>query len=175
MAIRDRLRVSRKVVLLACTALTLTTMVGCSPPERPLVAIYAAQGGEVRALLRACPNSAVTSMTLMRMDGKESAGAATQGVEYWVGAPPEPLKGEQDISLVSLPADWGASRLGTGELTAGAFYSLNFTSGHDDSVDYHGIGGFRTSDIEKLDPGDVWADGKSMSLKEFRKKADGSC
>lgn len=92
----------------------------------------------------------------------------------WAGAPPEPLKGEKDISLTSLPTDWRATRRGTEGLTAGTLYSFSFTSGHDDIVKCHGIGDFRTSDIEKPAPGDVWADGKSMSLKDFREKADDS-
>ncbi|MGW1026229.1 hypothetical protein ACWD4J_21480 [Streptomyces sp. NPDC002577] len=172
---RDRLRPGSRAALLGCTVATLFAVAGCSPAERPLIAVYAAQGGEIRARLRACPDSAITSLELMRLGDKKSGSTEPKGTKYWTGRPPEPLEGEKDISLTSLPTDWRADVLGTAGLTPGKSYALDFTSGKGDNVEYRGVATFSTSDIEKLAPGQVWADGKSMSLKAFREQADDSC
>jgi hypothetical protein len=148
---------------------------GCSPPEHTLVAVYAGQGSEIRARLRACPDSVITSVKLMRLGAGDSGRTDAAGLEYWSGKPPKPMAGEEDMSLSSLPADWHADILGTGGLSEGETYSLSFTSGKDDFVDYRGKVEFSTSDVAGLSRGDVWADGKRMSLKEFREKADDSC
>lgn len=153
----------------------LTTVAGCSPPDHPLIAVYSAQGGEVRVRLRACPGSAITSVKVIRLGGEPSGKAALPGLGYWLGAPPKPLKGEQDLDLSSLPADWRARHKGTGGLTAGRSYTVRFTSGHGNSVDYRGETTFRPADVKKLGPGEVLTGGKVMSLQEFRKKADESC
>ncbi|WP_123954032.1 hypothetical protein [Streptomyces nigra] len=147
---------------------------GCGPPDHPLIAVYSTQGGEVRVRLRPCPGSAVTSVKVIRLGGEPSGKAAPPGLDYWLGAPPKPMKGEQDLDLSSLPADWRARQKGTGGLTAGR-YTLRFTSGHRNSVDYRGETTFRPADLNKLGPGEVLTGGKVMSLKEFRKKADESC
>ncbi|MFE9685783.1 hypothetical protein [Streptomyces sp. NPDC006285] len=169
----------------AGVAVALALLVGgCSPAERPLVAIGKGPAGDVRALLRPCSDDdPVREVVLLRNDeergkeGGEKGGEADPAVlDHWSGRPPGPATGEQEFSLLSLPKGWRGGGAGSAtKLASDGNYSLSFVVGPDDTVRYKGVTRFTRADVEDLAPGQWWADGRAMSRAEFRKQADDAC
>lgn len=148
---------------------------GCSPAERPLVAIGRGPDGDVRALLRPCSDDdPIREVLLLRSDEKGD-GADPATLDDWSAQLPGTATGEQEFSLFSLPDGWQGEAGSATELAPDRDYSVRFVVGPDDTVRYKGLTRFTRADVESLSPGQWWAGGKAVSRAEFRARADESC
>jgi hypothetical protein len=82
--------------------------------------------------------------------------------------------GDADFPLFSPLAGWHARPSGTRTPVADYTYQLGFMKG-EYNYEYNATLTFRTADLAKLKPGQVWADDRAMSLGEFEKLAEDSC
>lgn len=159
----------------AAAAVALASLVaGCSPAERPLVAIGRGADGDVRVLLHPCSDDAIREIVLLGVDGK-GAGAGTEGLGDWSAHPPGGATGDQEFSLFRPPERWGAHPGPATGLAPRRDYSLRFVVGPGDTVRYKAVTRFTRADIGKLPSGKWWVDGKAVSREEFRKQADDAC
>ncbi|WP_406102784.1 hypothetical protein OG698_10355 [Streptomyces sp. NBC_01003] len=148
---------------------------GCSPPERPLVAIGRGPDGDVRTLLHPCSDDdRIREVVLLRIDEKgDKADPANLG--DWSAQLPGTASGDQEFSVFSLPKDWQGTAGSATTLAPDRDYSVWFVVGPNDTVRYKGVTSFTRADVEGLPPGQWWADGKAMSRAEFRAHADDAC
>ncbi|MGW7263813.1 hypothetical protein [Streptomyces sp. NPDC054842] len=156
------------------TALVLLA-VGCSPAERPLVAIGKGADGDVRALLRPCADGDSIREVLFLGRDEKSDKAHRASQEGWSIHPIDPVTGEQEFSLFSLPTGWQGEAGSVTKLAAEGDYSVSFTVGANETVRYKGVTSFTQADIESLALGQWWSDGKAMSRAEFLAQADDAC
>ncbi|WP_330279227.1 hypothetical protein OHO83_09775 [Streptomyces sp. NBC_00569] len=148
---------------------------GCSPPERPLVAIGRGQDGNIRALLRPCSDDdPIQEVGLVKND-KKGDKVDPAALDYWSAQPPAAATGEQEFSLFGLPKGWQGKAVSATKLAPDRDYSVWFVVGPNDTVRYKGVAWFTRADVEGLSPGQWWADGKAMSRSEFRAQADDAC
>jgi len=159
----------------AAIALALLA-VGCSPAERPLVAVGRGADGDVRVLLRPCADGdPIREVVFLRSDEKGD-GADRAALDGWSTRPPGSVTGEQEFSLFGPPKAWRGSTAGpVTRLASDGDYSVRFTVGADETVRYKALTHFTRADVESLAPGQWWADGKAMSRAEFREQADDAC
>ncbi|RFC70912.1 hypothetical protein [Streptomyces sp. AcE210] len=168
-------KTARTLSRVGVTVALALLVVGCSPAERPLVAIGKGPDGDVRALLRPCSDDDhVREVVFLRSDerGDRADRAALDG---WSAQPPGSVTGEQEFSLFSPPKGWLGKAGSVTKLASGGDYSVGFVVGPDEIVRYKGLTRFTGADIEGLAPGQWWADGKAMSRAEFRAQADDAC
>ncbi|MEU1039645.1 hypothetical protein ACFYP4_12875 [Streptomyces sp. NPDC005551] len=145
---------------------------GCSPAERPLVAIGKGADGDVRALLRPCSDDdPIREVVFLRSNDRVDR-AAQDG---WSIQPLGSVTGEQEFSLFSLPKGWQGKAGSVTKLASDGDYSMRFIVGANETVRYKGLTRFTQADVEGLPPGQWWADGKAMSRAEFRAQADDAC
>ncbi|MDN3025075.1 hypothetical protein [Streptomyces sp. S.PB5] len=143
---------------------------GCSAVDLPLAGVRIEANGAPHALLRPCGDDEYINPSLDGWTGSAEDGTSTTGWEV----DKENLQGDADFPLFSPPADWQARHLGAQSLLPKHRYSLRF--GHYITPDsYNGVVEFSAEDIGKLEPGQVWADGRAMSLDEFEELAEDSC
>ncbi|WP_405984661.1 hypothetical protein [Streptomyces sp. NBC_00872] len=169
-----------------CTAVLLT---GCSPPDLRLAALWKGEDGRWWAELRPCGDDLLNSPHLSGWptEETETAGSETAGSEAAGsgGSPspepePEPTiddstgwrtwsmtpTGRVRFPLFEPPESWRAEATGPQELRPGYTYGLTFRVGADSSV-YRGSVFASTEELATLRPGQVWADGRAMSMDEF--------
>jgi len=143
---------------------------GCGAVDLPLAGIGVEADGAPYALIRPCGDDTYQKPSLDGWAGASEDGPATTGWD--VGK--EKLSGDAEFPLFSPPKTWQARHLGTRRLLPKHSYALRF--GHYDTGDsYNGTAEFTAADIAALKPGQVWADGRAMSLDEFEKLAEDSC
>ncbi|MGW6273857.1 MULTISPECIES: hypothetical protein [unclassified Streptomyces] len=148
---------------------------GCSPPERPLVAIGKGPDAEIWALLRTCSDDdPLREVELSRYDEKGDA-VEPGALGDWSARPSGPINGEKRVSLFRLPRGWQGEAVSAVKLASKGEYSMSFTVGPDEVVRYKGVVHFTAADVRSLAPGQWWADGKAMSRAEFRATADDAC
>ncbi|MGW7205309.1 hypothetical protein [Streptomyces sp. NPDC054837] len=152
------------MVGVAAGALSLS---GCAAVDLPLAGVRAGADGVPHALLRPCGDDSYRKPTLQ--------GAARDGLVGTVWAVRSTkLDGDADFPLFSPPSAWNARHRGAQRLLPNRHYTLRF--GHYVTGDsYNGIVEFTAEDIERLEPGQVWADDRVMSLGEFEELAEDSC
>ncbi|MET8228363.1 hypothetical protein [Streptomyces sp. NPDC005301] len=148
---------------------------GCSPAERPLVAIGKGTDGDVRALLRPCSDGdAIQEVVFLRSDEKgDTADRAAQ--DGWSIHPIGSVTGEQEFSLFKLPTGWQGKADSVTKLASEGDYSVRFIVGANQTVRYKALTRFTQADIESLAPGQWWCDGRAMSRAEFLAQVDDAC
>ncbi|MBK3578991.1 hypothetical protein JHN63_35360 [Streptomyces sp. MBT65] len=158
------------------TAAVLGTVVGalvlsgCGAIDLPLAGVRLGADGAPRALIRPCGDDSYQSPSLDGWAVAAEGGPVTTGWDVRK----EELSGDAEFPLFSPPAAWQARHRGEQRLLPKHHYSLRF--GHYITSDsYNGIVEFSAEQISALKPGQVWADGKAMSLGEFEKLAERSC
>ncbi|MFE0629452.1 hypothetical protein ACFW3D_21140 [Streptomyces sp. NPDC058864] len=98
--------------------------------------------------------------------------AADSGWHMWSSA----RIGRTTFPLFSPPSSWRVETTGTQELLKGRTYALTFTGPRGSNGNtYDGHVYFTADDLESLDPGQVWADGRAMSRDAFRELVDDNC
>ncbi|MET8471999.1 hypothetical protein ABZY90_22070 [Streptomyces sp. NPDC006422] len=162
----------RATAFTGVTAALALLATGCSPPQLPLVAIGKGPHGDVRALLHPCGGDRMQRIELLGGSQDEEDDTAVDG---WSSRPPTSATGEQEISLLSPPSDWQGTARPVSRLTKSWSYSVSFVVGPDNTVRYEGIAYFTSADIDRLAPGQWWADGEPLSRAAFRSKADDAC
>lgn len=185
--VRDRRgRAWRRVWGVGAVASLALLAAGCSPPERPLVAVGTGPNGDVRVLLRPCGNAHMEEVRVSHVnDGAHRADS--EFLDGWTARPPQSVIGEQEISVYRPPKAWHgevrtASKVGTAKkLSSKGRYAVEFLIGRWSSQDrvttvkYSGVNYFEAADIEGLAPGQWWADDQAMSRAEFQGQADDAC
>ncbi|MFJ9631162.1 hypothetical protein ACIRU8_25970 [Streptomyces sp. NPDC101175] len=158
------------------TAAVLGTVVGalvlsgCGAVDLPLAGVRLGADGAPYALIRPCGDDSYRKPSLDGSAKSIDDGPVTTG---WDVAKEE-LTGDAEFPLFSPPAAWQARHRGARRLLPAYHYSITF--GHYVTGDsYNGVVTFTTEDITALEPGQVWADDKAMSLGEFEKLAEDSC
>ncbi|GGV72645.1 hypothetical protein GCM10010277_85790 [Streptomyces longisporoflavus] len=160
----------------ACVSLALALLAaGCSPPERPLVAIGKGSNAEIWALLRTCSDDDPLREVVIGRSEETGETVEPGALEGWSARPSGSVKGETQFSLFTLPKDWRGDVVSATKLASEGDYSVSFAVGPNETVRYKGVVRFTAADVEGLAPGQWWADGKAMSRAEFRTLANDSC
>ncbi|OIJ68007.1 hypothetical protein WN71_010610 [Streptomyces mangrovisoli] len=145
-------------------------LTGCAAVDLPLAGVWMGADRVPRALIRPCGDDSYRRPSL---DGR-AAGAQEGPVTTGWDVRLEKLSGDAWFPLFSPPADWRARHRGAQRLLPDHRYTLSF--GHYVTGDsYNGVVEFTTEEIGRLKSGQVWADGRVMSLGEFEKLAEDSC
>ncbi|MER7566567.1 hypothetical protein ACGFWE_35545 [Streptomyces sp. NPDC048523] len=140
---------------------------GCTAVDLPLAGVRAGADGAPYGLFRPCGDDSYRTPGL---DGSAGDGPVSTG---W-SVKSTKLSGDADFPLFSPPPAWGARHRGAQRLLPKDDYTLRF--GHYVTGDsYNGIVTFTAADLAALEPGQVWADDRAMSLGEFEKLAEDSC
>lgn len=190
----------RRVRGAACLALGLTMVSGCSPPDLPLVAVRNGDDGQPVAELRPCEGGdTLSGIGLQSWTPEEGEAAIEEASLGSVGSSsasqpaqagtdnPDGSQAHQEDSgwetggaknhggvvfpLFSPPSEWRAHTYGRQKLLPGRTYALGF----------HGSGSymahvyFTADDLASLKPGQVWADDRAMSTKDFTELVDDKC
>ncbi|MEU2422634.1 hypothetical protein ABZ619_16705 [Streptomyces sp. NPDC007851] len=155
------------VLVTAAAAVLLT---GCESVAAPLAAVRVGLDGRPHALVRPCGDDRVQGLSLSGTRARDGSGRNLSGwrVEKTLRT------GKASFPLFDPPADWHARHTGTQHAVAGYTYQLGFMKGEGDYA-YTTTLTFRTTDLAKLAPGRVWADGRVMGLGEFERLAEDSC
>lgn len=143
---------------------------GCEAVDLPLAAVRMGVDGKPQALIRPCGDDRVDGLSLTGTRAKDGSGPNLSG---W-RVPDTVRPGDAGFPLFSPLADWHARPSGTQAPVADYTYQLGFMKG-ESNYEYSVILTFRTADLAKLKPGQVWADDRAMSLGEFEKLAEDSC
>ncbi|MFF9584193.1 hypothetical protein [Streptomyces achromogenes] len=143
---------------------------GCSALDLPLAGVRAAPDGTPYAVFRPCGDHGYQNPSL---DGRPHGGDDGPVTTGW-DVDKEGLRGDTDFPLFAPPAGWGARHRGPRRLLPRHHYVLRFGqySGGDAR---NGTVEFTTEQVGRLKPGQVWADGRAMSGREFERLASDSC
>ncbi|MFJ3777648.1 hypothetical protein ACIPX0_38770 [Streptomyces sp. NPDC090075] len=143
---------------------------GCVAEDLPLAAVRVGQDGKPHALIRPCGDDRIEGLGLTGTRARDGSGRDLSG---W--SVDDTLRtGDASFPLFDPSADWHAQHTGTQHTVAAYTYRLGFMKG-EFNYEYSVTLTFRTTDLAKLKPGQVWADGRAMSLGEFEKLAEDSC
>lgn len=190
----------KRVCAAACLALGLTMVSGCSPPDHPLVAVRTGNDGQPVAELRPCEGGETLSgmgLASWTLDEGEAAleeaslgsigsSSASRPAETGTDDPDEDQALKEDsgweawgatnhggvvFPLFSPPPEWRVQTFGTQTLLPGRTYSLRFRV----SGGYMAHAYFTADDLASLQPGQVWADDRAMSARDFGELVDDKC
>ncbi|MGW3151224.1 MULTISPECIES: hypothetical protein [Streptomyces] len=143
---------------------------GCTAVDLPLAGVRMGADAVPYALIRPCGDDDYRTPSLDGWAKGAEDGPVTTGWDVRK----EKLNGDAEFPLFSPPDAWRARHRGAQQLLPEHRYSLTF--GHYVAGDsYNGIVDFTTAEIARLKPGQVWADGRAMSLGEFGRLAEDSC
>ncbi|MEU0008557.1 hypothetical protein ABZ079_30960 [Streptomyces sp. NPDC006314] len=143
---------------------------GCTAVDLPLAGVRVGTDGTPYAVFRPCGDDGYQGPHL---DGRRR-GAGDGPVTTGWDARREGLHGDAGFPLFTPPEGWQARHRGKQELLPRHDYVLGF--GHYDSGDsYNGVVEFTADQIGRLKPGQVWADGRTMSRGAFGRLAEDSC
>ncbi|MEU2773831.1 hypothetical protein ABZ646_13035 [Streptomyces sp. NPDC007162] len=145
-------------------------LAGCESMAAPLAAVRVGLDGRPHALVRPCGDDRVQGLSLSGTRARDGSGRNLSGwrVEKTLRT------GKASFPLFDPPADWHARHTGAQHTVAAYTCRLGFVKGEGDYA-YSTTLTFRTTDLAKLRPGRVWADGRVLSLGEFEKLAEDSC
>ncbi|WP_199827472.1 hypothetical protein [Streptomyces xylophagus] len=161
---------TRRVAAVAGVAAGCLLLSGCGAVDLPLAGVRLGADGMPYALIRPCGDDSYRKPSLGGWAKGIDDGPVTTGWDVRK----EKLSGDAEFALFSPPVAWKARHRGAQRLQPKYHYSLGF--GHYITGDsYNGIVDFTTEQITALEPGQVWADGRAMSLGEFEKLAEDSC
>ncbi|MFK0154519.1 hypothetical protein ACIQVL_32280 [Streptomyces sp. NPDC090499] len=152
------------------TAAGALLLSGCGAIELPLAAVRVGANGMPHAVIRPCGDDRIEGLSLTGTRARDGSGRDLSGwrVDGTLRT------GDASFPLFDPPADWHARHTGTQRTVAAYTYRLGFMKG-EFNYEYSTTLTFRTTDLAKLRPGRVWADGRVMSLGEFEKLAEDSC
>ncbi|WP_328750766.1 hypothetical protein OHT57_35010 [Streptomyces sp. NBC_00285] len=160
----------RCVIAMAGVAVGAGLLSGCGAIDLPLAAVQLGADGKPHALIRPCGDDRVQGLSLTGTKAKDGSGPNLSG---W-HVPDTVRPGNAGFPLFSPLTDWHARPSGTQTPVADYTYQLGFMKG-ESNYEYSVTLTFRTADLAKLKPGQVWADDRAMSLGEFEKLAEDSC
>ncbi|MFE1899683.1 hypothetical protein [Streptomyces yangpuensis] len=157
-------------VLVAAGVLT-----GCSPAQLSLVAAYNGDDGKPWIMLAPCGRNDITSVRVSsRPTGPDrSPHAPGAGQESGWRSGFDPGIGGGSLPLFEPPASWSAEPDGEQRILPGHQYIAEFYSPEDGA--YYGQVYFTAEDLAGLEPGEVWADDRAMTRKEFREHRAEQC
>ncbi|WP_338692732.1 hypothetical protein V2W30_00775 [Streptomyces sp. Q6] len=104
-----------------------------------------------------------------------------EALDDWSARPPQSVTGEQEISVYHPPKSWHVKVRPARKLSADGFYAVEFVVGRWSPeeratvVKYRGVNRFEATDIDTLEPGQWWADDRTMSRAQFDKHANDAC
>ncbi|MFK4148930.1 hypothetical protein [Streptomyces sp. NPDC004065] len=194
----------RRVCGVACLALGLTAVTGCTPPDLPLVAVRNGEDGQPVAELRPCgADETVSGMGLGSWPSAESDAPVGEAAPGPAGsAPPSPAArpgvdgsgggrtAEEDPEEDSGWEAWDATVHGRVVFPVFSpppawrvqtFGRQRLLPGRTYSLSFRGSGGYRAhvhftvGDLASLRPGQVWADDRAMSEGDFDALVDDKC
>ncbi|WP_307132419.1 hypothetical protein [Streptomyces aurantiacus] len=168
-------KTARTLCRAGATVVLVLLAVGCSPAERPLVALGKGPDGDVRVLLRPCSDDDPVREVMFLGSDEKGDGVDRPARDGWSDRPPGSVTGEQEFSLFDLPKGWQGKAGSVTKLASDGDYSVSFVVGPNDTVRYKGLARFTRADVVGLASGQWWADGKAMSRAEFRAQADDAC
>lgn len=143
---------------------------GCAAVDLPLAGVRLGADGVAYALFRPCGDDGYQGPHL---DGRARGGGEGPVTTGW-DVRKEALHGDAEFPLFAPPGRWKARHRGAQRLLPGHRYVLGF--GHYVTGDsYNAIVTFTGERIERLGPGQVWADGRAMSPGAFERLARDSC
>ncbi|WP_405730869.1 hypothetical protein OG885_14110 [Streptomyces sp. NBC_00028] len=146
---------------------------GCGAEVLPLVAVRLDAAGTAEAVLRPCGDDLVQGLSLSGTTAGEADSDSARDRSGW-RAPGRLRPDDAEFPLFSPPGDWHVSPAGEQRLVPGYTYELAFGKA-EFNYEYTGIVTFTADDLSALRPGQVWADGRPMSLGEFEGLAEDSC
>ncbi|WP_406121724.1 hypothetical protein [Streptomyces sp. NBC_00989] len=141
---------------------------GCGAEILPLVAVEQDTRGGFTAVLRPCGDDLITGLSLFGTHGDPE-----QNLSGW-DTTVDRSGADARFPLFSPPAGWRAAPVGPQRVVPGYTYELAFGKAVP-NYEYTGTVTFTAKNLSTLKPGQVWADGKAMSLGEFEKLAEDSC
>ncbi|MFE7840037.1 hypothetical protein ACFU53_29470 [Streptomyces sp. NPDC057474] len=142
---------------------------GCSAVDLPLAAVTVNADGAPRALIRPCGDAGYQGLDLDGWTSSDEDETVTTGWDT-----EGERSGDAEFPLFSPPAAWKAEPRGEQRLLPGRSYLLSFGQ-YGSGDDLNGKVAFTAADIAGLEPGQVWADDRAMSLEEFEELAEESC
>ncbi|WP_406173760.1 hypothetical protein [Streptomyces sp. NBC_00996] len=159
---------------------------GCSPASLSLAAVWLGTDGQPVVAVRPCGRATHLSLAGWAEDAyiedksgemvpnpSSTASPGQVNTRWWVGSGVEIAR--TTFPLFSPPSVWHTQKTGPQRLLPGRSYSLHFVGARRGRHPYDGYLGFSAAGLASLRPGQVWADGRAMSLGEFEKPAEDSC
>ncbi|WP_405978438.1 hypothetical protein [Streptomyces sp. NBC_00158] len=165
-------------------ALTLAgagMLAGCSAADLPLISVGIGADGTPQVTMVPCGKDAIGTVDFF-VHGTPAPGApqptvttpSTASEDGWLAGGSPLAPGRVTFPLFSPPATWAVREWGAERsLKPGREYSLSFRP--PGFGDYSGSVSFTAEDLAGLKPGEVWAGGRAMSQKKFRKRVADKC
>ncbi|MFC7258057.1 hypothetical protein [Streptomyces lutosisoli] len=150
---------------------------GCSPAQLPLAAVWLNGDGTPVATVRLCGGDHGSRAELHSWPTSHAGASETDAQDTGWG----PEIGEQvEVStatfpLFSPPAAWHTEASGPQRLLPGRSYALDVAGPRSGWSPYDVWVYFTTEDLNRLKPGQVWADGRAMSRDAFEDLVDDKC
>ncbi|RSO07745.1 hypothetical protein DMH26_04230 [Streptomyces sp. WAC 05379] len=165
-----RIGVVMSGVAMGCAALT-----ACSPAERPLAAAWLDDDGVPMVAIRPCGTDRVGPLALR--DSPETRPESLTAADYagWETSLDKDAIGARTFELFSPPRSWHAETRGPQVLRPRRSYQFMAYGGTSGFSNYNIELHFTSDDLSDLRTGQVWAEGRAMSRREFEELADDSC
>jgi hypothetical protein len=164
----------RRGVAVAGVVVGVGLLTGCGAELLPLVAVRLDAAGSAEVVLRPCGDDLVQGFTLASAPaGEEVRWDNPRNPSGWK-APGKREGADAEFPLFSPPRDWKVRTMGEQRLLPSHSYELAFGKG-EFNYEYTGTVTFSAADLATLEPGQVWADDRAMSLGEFEELAEDSC
>lgn len=160
------------------TTLALPTLTSCTPPQRGLIGIRPTVDSGAIASLRPCGEDRVASVDVLGAVIRDNPEGPSEDLTSWQVRSPRSVQGPEEIELFHTPDGWTGdpAPLGDQRLKATHSYSVDFiVASGGGGVSYRGVVYFTAADLARLERGQVWADGRAMTVEEFRKHTDQEC
>ncbi|WP_129593336.1 hypothetical protein [Streptomyces sp. C] len=154
---------------------------GCSAADLPLISVGIGADGTPQVTMAPCGDDAIGTADFFVHDAPASGAPqptvttpSTASEDGWMAGGSPLAAGRVTFPLFSPPATWAVREWGAERsLKPGRSYSLSF---HPPGfADYSGTVHFTAEDLARLGPGKVWAGGRAMSPKKFRKLVADKC
>ncbi|MDW8808206.1 hypothetical protein P1P68_26320 [Streptomyces scabiei] len=164
---------SRRALALVGAVAGAVLLSGCGPEVLPLAGVTVDGAGSPRILVRPCGDAAYTAPALTGWAGSWEDEPGEDETDTTVWETDGEWSGDAEFPLFSPPAAWDAETRGEQRVLPGHTYAFAFYAHTGDQV--NGAVTFTGSDLAKLKPGRVWADGRVMSAKEFEERTERAC
>ncbi|GLX22243.1 MULTISPECIES: hypothetical protein [Streptomyces] len=161
-------------------------LTGCSAADLSLISVGIGADGTPQVTMAPCGDDAIGTADFFVHEAVARTtpppGAPQPAVttpltaseEGWMAGGSPLAAGRVTFPLFSPPATWAVREWGAERsLKPGRRYSLSFHA--PGFADYSGTVSFTAEDLAGLGPGEVWADGRAMSPKKFRKLVADEC
>ncbi|WP_329258177.1 hypothetical protein OG223_36785 [Streptomyces sp. NBC_01478] len=150
---------------------------GCSPADLSLAAVRLDGNGTPVATVRLCDGdhgsqAHLSSWPTAHADADEPV---DQQSGWWPDYSAEVEVSTATFPLFSPPATWHTKATGPQRLQPGRTYALDVIGPRSGWDAYDIVVYFTTADLNRLKPGQVWADDRAMSQDDFDDLVDDSC